>query len=138
MEEKSAVATETNRLYWETEQSVAEIANQLGVSRRALYEVIEPMPAGLKCNRCKADLYFANRSAKAAGVARCLSCGDEREIGGGAAREEAPSVPPYSTGWPKVSRRVPSVSQRTAAITGFAIAGVVVGAVATLLIRRKT
>ena len=39
-------AAEANRLYWETEQSVADIAQQLDISRRALYGAVRPLPAG--------------------------------------------------------------------------------------------
>ncbi|HEX6559329.1 MAG TPA: hypothetical protein VF021_07695 [Longimicrobiales bacterium] len=137
MEEKTAVATEVNRLYWETEQSVAEISNQLGVSRRALYEVIEPMPSGMQCSRCRAELYYSNRSAKAAGVARCLICGNEKELDADVSHEDVGTIPPYGAGWPKAPRRARVTADRTAAIAGFAIAGVVAGTIATLLIRRK-
>lgn len=138
MEQNAAVATEVNRLYWETEKSVAEIANQMSVSRRALYELIEPMPSGMKCSRCNAELYYSNRSAKAAGIARCLICGNEKELDADISHEDVGTIPPFSTGLPSTSRRAsrPPV-RRAASIAGFAIAGVVVGAIATLLIKRK-
>ena len=73
-------AERVNHLYWETESSVAEIANELNISRRALYELIEPLPTGVECSKCSAELRFANRSAKATNAARCIVCGSERVI----------------------------------------------------------
>ena len=135
MEEKTAVAPELNRLYWESGQSVAEISNHLGVSRRALYEMIEPLPAGVECSSCGAELHFVNRSTKAAGVARCLVCGKEQELG--TAADDDTTIPPYSAGFPAVTHAANGMRDRAVAIASFALAGVVVGAIATLLVRRR-
>jgi hypothetical protein len=138
VEDKSTVSPEVNRLYWETDQSVAEISNRLGVSRRAMYDVIEPFPTGIECRSCGAELYYNNRSAKSSGVARCLVCGKESELDNDVSHEDVGVIPPY----PVRSRRDTAISNngsghRTAMIAGFACAGVVAGAIATLLIRRK-
>lgn len=138
VEEKTAAAPEINRLYWETDDSVAEISNQLGVSRRALYDHVEPLPVGVQCASCGAEMYYSNRSARAAGMARCLMCGNEREIDPGVSADEAGAIPPYGAGWPAAAK--PSDHQlrdRAVTIAGFAIAGVAVGAIATLLVRRR-
>ena len=139
MEEKSAVAPEVNRLYWETADSVAEISSSLGISRRALYELVEPLPVGMECSSCGAELHFGNRSAKAAGIARCLVCGNEHELDTDASPEDIGGVPPYAAGWPAAARNTAAngARERAVMIAGFAIAGAVVGAVATLMIRRK-
>ncbi len=71
---------EANRLYWESDASVADIANRLELSRRALYDAVRPLPAGERCADCGGELAWANRSARAAGTAICLSCGATREI----------------------------------------------------------
>lgn len=126
MAEKSEVAPEANRLYWETEASVAEIGEKLGLSRRALYEAIEPLPTGADCASCGAELYYNNRSAKTSAVGRCLVCGEEREIDGEVSREDVGML-----------RDDSDVSQRTRNIAVYAIAGLLVGAVATLLIRQR-
>jgi hypothetical protein len=132
VEEKTATAREVNRLYWDTESSVAEISNKLGVSRRGLYELIEPMAAGVECNSCGAELYYGNRSAKAAATARCLVCGAERTVDDAPA--QAIAIPPYG----RPARRIlPDIPDRAGAIAGFAIAGMVLGAIVTLLARRK-
>lgn len=131
MEDKNA-AREVNRMYWDTESSVAEISNKLGVSRRGLYELIEPLGAGVDCTSCGAELYFGNRSAKASGTARCLVCGAEREVDSNATPQDM-ALPPYG----RPSRRIiPRMPDRAGAIAGFAIAGVVLGAIVTLLARR--
>jgi hypothetical protein len=138
VEEKTAAAPEINRLYWETDDSVAEISNQLGVSRRALYDQVEPLPAGVPCASCGAELYYNNRSARAAGVARCLMCGNEREIDPDADADDAGTIPPYGAGWPAAAKPADhQLRDRAVVIAGFAIAGVAFGAIATLLVRRR-
>lgn len=72
--------TRANHLYWETKGSVAQIADRLGVSRRALYELIDPLPSGAECESCGAELYYGNRSAKANSTGRCLVCGNEHAV----------------------------------------------------------
>jgi hypothetical protein len=96
VEDKAITAgLEVNRLYWQTGDSVAEISNSLGISRRALYELIEPLAAGVECSSCGAELYFANRSAKSAGIARCLVCGSERELESETSHDDIGIAPPY-------------------------------------------
>lgn len=69
---------EINRLYWQSEASVAEISERVGASRRALYDAIEPQDAGLACPECGTAMGFRNRTAAEAGDAECPSCGLER------------------------------------------------------------
>ena len=138
VEEKTTAAPELNRLYWETDDSVAEISNQLGVSRRALYDQVEPLPAGLQCASCGAELYFNNRSARAAGVARCLMCGSELEVDPDVSADDVGTIPPYGAGWPAAATPAErQLRDRAVMIAGFAIAGMAVGAIATLLVRRR-
>lgn len=66
--------SEVDRLYWETDTSVAAIADQLEISRRALYDAIRPRPIGLACVECGEDLVFRNRSAADRRQAECLAC----------------------------------------------------------------
>jgi hypothetical protein len=70
----AAAASEANRLYWETEDSVSDIAENLEISRRALYESVEPLPTGDNCEVCGGPLFFENRSARTAGDAACAVC----------------------------------------------------------------
>jgi len=120
---------EANRLYWSNEASVGEIADKLGISRRALYELIEPRPSGTECPRCRTEAVFANRSALVSGTARCPSC--DLEI-------QAETLAELSTSSPE---RKPPVRSRfdghDLAIGGAALAGAAIGAIAALLITRR-
>ncbi len=71
---------EANRLYWETDSSVGDIAESLGLSRRALYELLDPIVADGPCPGCGEALLFANRLARAAGDAICPGCGTSRHV----------------------------------------------------------
>lgn len=126
-----AQAAEANRLYWKQSASVGEIANQLGISRRALYEVLQPRPAGVMCPRCGNEGVFVNRSAHAAGMARCLNCQIEIEAGAPAPSEDVaqPQVVARTNGNPRSGFKV--------GIGSAALMGVVVGAVATFLLTHR-
>lgn len=137
VEEKTAASLELNRLYWDTDESVSEISNRLGVSRRALYDMVEPSSAGVACVDCGGELVYQNRSAKAAGVARCLMCGAERTTDEEMSHEDVGTIPPYNAGWPASPSATDETRERAATIAGFAIAGAVIGAIATILVRRK-
>lgn len=137
MEQSASTAKQANRLYWHTERSVGDIAETLGVSRRALYELIVPEAAGVECENCGTDVVFVNRSAKASNLTRCPSCGteshittDERDI------EEA--IPPYAPGWPGADVSAESdLRTRALKIAGIAIAGATLGAVTAFLFVRQ-
>jgi len=137
VEEKPKVAAGVNRSYWDSDESVAEISNRFGVSRRALYEMVEPAPAGIECTECGAELYYANRSAKAANLARCLMCGHEAEVNGEISYDDVGAVPPSSVRRATKPATGYVMRDRAASIAGFAIAGVVVGAIVTILVRRN-
>jgi hypothetical protein len=68
---------EVNRLYWTTALPVTELADRLAISRRGLYAMLAPEPAGKRCPECGAHLGFRNRSARTAGEAECTECGLE-------------------------------------------------------------
>jgi hypothetical protein len=126
--EDARQATEANRLYWSNAASVGEIAGKLGISRRALYELLTPRPAGVPCPDCGTDTVFVNRSAQTSGLARCPSCETELTVPAARGREsEQPN-----------SQTSQSNGQFTPfALGSVAIMGVVVGAIATLLITRR-
>jgi endogenous inhibitor of DNA gyrase (YacG/DUF329 family) len=69
-----------NRLYWESDASVSEIADRLDISRRALYDGIEPRPAGVPCPECGDPLGFRNRTSAENGEAECGACGHVAEL----------------------------------------------------------
>jgi hypothetical protein len=131
--EHTALGPEINRLYWDTDESVAEISSRLGVSRRGLYEMIEPLDAGATCESCGGPLFYGNRSARAAGIARCPNCGIEREMDDDVSHEDVGTIPNYVAPAPGSD----GMRQRAITIGGYAVAGAVVGAIATLMIRRS-
>ena len=114
------VTAEANRLYWDTDTSVAGIAEQLHLSRRALYDVLRPGAAGAKCNVCSGDMVFENRSARSAGQPVCAVCGarpaSEPEV------IAAPEPVVVTAGDPGALR-----------LGGVMVMGAIVGAVATLI-----
>lgn len=159
-----ALRTEANRLYWETDTSVGEITDRLGVSRRALYEALDPAPAGEACRDCGAILIFHNRLARSAGEAQCPECGLEQSIAalreqtadaGSELREGADAVeraagvvsepeglvPPTSAdrAGPTVlpfARAMRPPRKRAIALGGTVLAGALAGALTTLLLKR--
>jgi len=69
-----------NSLYWESDISVNEIAEQLDLSKGALYGVVEPLDAGAHCPECGGALEFPNRTARDKGLVTCPACGLEEEL----------------------------------------------------------
>lgn len=71
-------AEEVNRLYWQSDVSVAEIAKRLGLSKRALYDALAPWPAErTRCPACGGELLYTTRSKRRAGETVCGDCGRE-------------------------------------------------------------
>jgi|SRR5690606_22616139 len=118
------IAAEANRLYWETDTPVAEIAQQLELSRRALYESIDPLPTSNTCAVCGSPLVYENRSARNAGVETCPNCD---------AQDEAPTPSAIPARMP-TSGRDAYDRDRAVRVGGAALAGAALGAIATLLL----
>ena len=72
MHEAAAAA---NELYWGSDRSVNQIAEQLDLSKGALYGLVRPLPAGLGCPLCGEEVVSANRTARQRGVLSCTDCG---------------------------------------------------------------
>ena len=64
-----------NELYWGSDRSVNQIANELDLSKGALYEMIRPLAAGVGCPLCGAEAVHPNRTAKDRGRVDCAACG---------------------------------------------------------------
>jgi hypothetical protein len=144
---------DANRLYWETNASVAEIADQLAISRRALYDAIEPRPAQAPCTECGVILVFRNRTAAERRRAECLECELEvalEELTGGGA--PGPTAGPTAgetdgetdgetirptPGPTPVRARTATVSGNGAILGGSLLAGLALGAAAGYLIRKR-
>ncbi len=78
-----------NRLYWESDASVNDIASRLDLSKGALYQLIEPLAAEVPCPDCGATLEYPNRTALERGLMQCSTCGREN-----VRAEEAPPERP--------------------------------------------
>ncbi|MBW3553760.1 MAG: hypothetical protein KY466_09620 [Gemmatimonadetes bacterium] len=135
---------EINRLYWGSDASVGEIADRLGVSRRALYDSIDPTPAGEPCRDCGSELQFRNRTAAERREASCAECGREERLTGStlspAAEDlEDPQVEQMARGArlsPVRTREVPPMVSAPA-IGGALLAGLAAGALIAYAVRRR-
>jgi hypothetical protein len=139
--EHDAIA-EANRLYWDSEESVADIADQLDLSRRALYDAVHPVSAGLACSRCGAELEYANRSARRSGHCVCPTCGAEEFVSNGDEEVDRPlTVVAGDAREGREDARMaigdPDLRHRAMVLGGAAIAGVAIGTVATLFAIRR-
>jgi hypothetical protein len=141
LETNTTAAKEANRLYWQTDRSVADIAETLGVSRRALYELISPESSGTTCSACGGNVVFSNRSAKTSNAGRCANCGAESDTSSDASEGDE-MLTPYAAGWPRVVQRHGAaanddVRHRALRLGGAAIAGAALGAIAALMLVRR-
>lgn len=73
------VEARANRLYWDSDESVNQIAEELQLSKGTLYSVIEPLATGLACPDCGEELLYPNRTARDRGMVGCPACGFEGE-----------------------------------------------------------
>lgn len=78
--DRAELVAEVNRLYWETDQPVTELAERLGISRRTIYDMIEPLPVDEPCPECGGPLTYASRSARMSGEALCGLCGKTQDL----------------------------------------------------------
>ena len=130
-------AAAANELYWSSERSVNQIAEQLDLSKGALYGLIQPLPGGLACPVCSEEVVSANRTARERGVLSCAQCawkGYEDETvalgAGGAAtvyteEDEVVATTPLDRG-------------RARTIAGGALLGAAVGLALVLWTRRSS
>jgi hypothetical protein len=141
MQEAAATA---NELYWGSERSVNQIAEQLDLSKGALYGMIQPLPEGLGCPICGEEVVSANRTARERGMLSCAQCpwkGDEDEtvaLGG----DGALTLPVYSDEGDVIADAddvlVPPIADRGRGRTlaGGALLGAAVGLALVLWTRR--
>lgn len=137
-------ADAANRMYWEGDESVSDIAARFDFSRRALYDVVRPLPAGVPCDACGGQLAFENRLARKSGAATCAACGAVHNGIQSVTRagSQLRNVPDERAG----DRTLPSarddtrggaIRHRAVLLSGAAIAGIALGGVATWLARRR-
>jgi predicted transcriptional regulator len=64
--------SDLDSMYWHSSQSINEIAEKLGISRRAIYAGITPLESGSLCATCGATMVFTNRAAREKGESVCM------------------------------------------------------------------
>lgn len=69
-----------NELYWTSDLGVNQIADELDLSKGALYEVIHPLRGAYGCPECGEGTVFANRTARDRSMLTCPECGWEGPI----------------------------------------------------------
>jgi DNA-directed RNA polymerase subunit RPC12/RpoP len=133
--------SEADRLYWDTGTPVADIADRLEISRRALYDAIQPRPIGLACADCGEGLVFRNRSAAERRQAECPACGNEVVVepipeGEDAAEPQVEQERTAARMAPLDRKRVPAPAHG-AGLSAALVAGLALGAVAGYLLRTR-
>lgn len=63
-----------NDLYWSSDRSVNQIADDLDLSKGALYGAIEPISAEVDCPMCGDGLVWPNRTARERNRLDCTTC----------------------------------------------------------------
>ena len=74
-ETDSEAIVQANELYWSSELSVNQIAEQLDLSKGTLYGMIQPLASDLWCPDCGSKGVYPNRTAKERGHVTCPECG---------------------------------------------------------------
>ncbi len=119
-------AERANELYWGSDRSVNELAEDLDLSKGALYSLIRPLPAGLECPECAGGMSYANRTARDRGYVTCEGCGLEEEEALVRIESGDASVLHESVGSPAATRT----------LVGTALLGVAAGFVLARLVGR--
>jgi predicted RNA-binding Zn-ribbon protein involved in translation (DUF1610 family) len=126
-----------NKLYWGSDMSVNQIAEELDLSKGTLYGLIRPRPAGLACPSCGEELVYPNRTARERAMVACSICGwegaeddvDVFDSQGGMVRTDAGEAAPEPS--------VPTLDGRSRTILGGALLGAAAGLALVLWARRR-
>ena len=95
--EPDPIEARANDLYWDSDASVNDIADELDLSKGSLYAMIHPLTADLTCPECGNVLAYANRTARDKDMLTCSSCGLEESASLVlSAVDDSPVVPPPS------------------------------------------
>jgi hypothetical protein len=142
-----ALSHEANRLYWDSEESVNQIGEQMGLSKGVLYGLITPLPAGLPCPGCGEEMVFPNRTAREKGFLECPECGMEEEElavqeyweseeeAGGSLAHRAGSAVQRAVGTGR--DRVAGLTPRGRVVAGTALLGIAAGLILGSYFRRR-
>lgn len=135
-------AARANELYWKSDRSVNQIAEDLDLSKGTLYAVLAPEATGLGCPLCGDEVVYANRTAKDRDALDCPTCdwdGSSEEAGGYSApiHEDSP-VPAINEAdaLESVPTR-PPLNPRMSTVAGGALLGAAVGLALVMWARRR-
>jgi len=135
------VAAEANGLYWDSDESVNQIAEKLDLSKGALYGLIEPLQGGLGCPLCGDEVGYPNRTARDREQLDCSTCdwdGSPHETASYAVSEsEASEVRERERMLPETAPPPPFIGPRMSTIATGALIGGAVGLVLVLWARRR-
>ena len=132
--QERALEERANALYWNSDASVNQIADDLDLSKGALYGLIRALPAGQPCPTCGQEMEYSNRTAREKGFVTCPACETEEAVDPGEARQSARPLPGSDAGEPDEASR--AALRRI--VAGTALLGVAAGVAVTLLTRRKS
>jgi len=153
--DQDALSQEANRLYWESEASVNQIGEELGLSKGTFYGLIVPLPAGFPCPGCGEEMVFPNRTARDKGFLVCPECGMEEEeavvqtywegaseaspeeTGGGPGELARRASRAAQKAMDKGVDRVRGMSPRGRILAGTALLGVAAGIILAGVLRRR-
>jgi len=134
--EERALEERANEVYWNSDTSVNQIADEFDLSKGALYALIRPLPAGVPCPECSSEMAYPNRTARDKGTLTCLSCGDEGESDSiQAPRAREPEVGRQRRGTEAGAATSSEALSRI--VLGTALLGVATGIALTLWARRR-
>ncbi len=88
------LADQANELYWQSGQSVNQIAEAMDLSKSGLYELIRPFPADRACPECGEGLVFPNRTTEHKSIASCPECEYVDEASGAGSKAGTEARPP--------------------------------------------
>jgi hypothetical protein len=122
-----------NELYWGSSRSVNQIAEDLDLSKGALYGMIRPLAAAMGCPMCGAELVHPNRTAKDRRLVDCPICGwDGPEED--AVPEYALGATPDEEGAARSLVRARALSRERAVVPSSLLGGALLGAAVGLLL----
>jgi hypothetical protein len=125
------VESRANELYWQSDESVNQIAEDLSLSKGTLYSIVQPLPAGLACPECGDELLYPNRTARARGMVGCPSCGFEGD------EEESLDLPGTGEGGSVLAAWDGMAPDRKRTMIGGALLGAAAGLALVFWTRRR-
>lgn len=139
------IAANANELYWGSTRSVNQIAEELDLSKGALYAALVHLPSGMGCPLCGDEVGWANRTARDRDQLTCQMCdwsgtsSQTVSYSDGHSGEEGigTGVDVTDFGADPVVPPAPLLTPRMSTVAGGAIIGAAVGLVLVFWARRR-